>query len=69
MYRLWVTLLVAVVLVLVTALRPPGALATNRGKVIKRREANACKEGDALVRRRKSEGCGFESRCREKIFF
>ena len=62
-------LLVAVVVVLVTTLRPPGVLATNRGKVIKRREANPCKEGDALVRRRKSEGCRFESLCREKIFF
>ena len=43
-------------------------LATKRGKVIDRRDENLCKEGNALARRRKSEGRGFECRCRHRIF-
>ena len=56
-------LLVAAIVVLVTSLRPPEywQVATNRGKVIKQRDANPCKEGNALAIGCESEGRGFES--------
>ena len=48
-----------------TAQRPPRILAT---KVIEQRAANPCYEGKAPARRRKSEGRGFTSRNRQRIF-
>ena len=43
-------------------------LASNWDKVIDWRDANPCKEGNSLARRRESEGHGFESRCRQRMF-
>ena len=39
------------VVVIVTAARSPRVLATNKGTVIIQRDANPCKEGNALARR------------------
>ena len=37
--------------------------------MINQREANSCKEdNDASARIHESEGCGFESRCLQKVF-
>ena len=47
--------------VFVTSARYLCVLATCRGKVINQRDANPCKEGNALARRRELEGCGFAS--------
>ena len=46
----------------------PWLLATNRAKVIYWRDANLCKEGNALAKRHKSEFCGFKSKCQKRIF-
>ena len=42
MHRFWLILLLAAIVVLVTAPRLPSALATNGDKVIKRRDTNPC---------------------------
>ena len=55
-------LLVAAVVVLVTAPRPLRVLATYRCKVIDRRDVNPRKEGNALARWSESEGNDFKSR-------
>ena len=57
------------VIAIVTAARSPRVMATNGGKVIDRSDANPCKEGNALARRRELEGRGFKSRYRKKYFF
>ena len=41
--------------------KAPRVLATNRGKVIEQRDANPCKDGNALAIGCESEGRGFES--------
>ena len=56
------------VVAIVTTARSPKVLATNRGKVIDWRDANPCKQGNALGRGCKSEGRGFESQCRQEFF-
>ena len=55
-------------LVFVTSARSSRVLATNRSKIIYRRDGYPCKESNALPRRHKLEACGFESWCRQKIF-
>ena len=47
--RLWIMLAVTKVVVLVTSARTPRVLATKRGQAIDRRDANPCKEGNALA--------------------
>ena len=53
------------VVVIMTSARSPRALATNRCKVMDRRDP--WNEGTAPARKCKSKGCGFESQCWQTI--
>ena len=59
---------VAAEAVLVTPPRPTKEMATNGWKDIKWKEPNSYKGGKAQARKHESEGCGFESWCRQSIF-
>ena len=66
--RLWVLLPVIEVVVFMTFPRSPRLLATNKVKMIDRRDANRCQKAIRLARSSRSEGRGFKSYSRTRIF-
>ena len=55
--------MVTTVMVLVTSTGAPSVLAADRGQVVDRTQTNTCV---TVARRRKLEGCGFESQYGQK---
>ena len=67
--KLCVMLPVTEVVIIVTTVRYPRVFATNRGKVIDRRDANPCEKRTALGRRHESERSWVHIPVLARIFF